>query len=176
VKSDFIAVKDSFFPFIKKTADCVSPKEMDLMDHLEKIVELSKRHGIDKCQKKGKIHLDHITQKLGINNVQAVLFSNFMDQSDDNRIMVSDIARSIKCGTIKILKYLNECEKLEKKRLIRCSSNNGSISFRVSHDVRDSLRKYNEIRLERRENLSIGRFFSVLKKLFNEREHNELSS
>jgi hypothetical protein len=40
----------------------------------------------------------------------------------------------------------------------------------------DSLRKYNEFKPERRDNLSIGRFFAVLKKLFEERDNKELSS
>jgi hypothetical protein len=73
-----------------------------------------------------------------------------MERSNDNRIMVSEIAQSIKCSTILILKHLNDCEELEKKRLIRCSRNDSGITFRVPRDVRDSLRKYNEFRPERR--------------------------
>jgi hypothetical protein len=176
MKINFAAIKSNFFSFQKESTERIPLKDMSLMDHLEKIVTLSQKYGIDRCQNKGKIHFDYITQKLGISNIQAVLFSHFMEMSNDPRIMVSEIAQSIKCSTIRILKYLNDCEELEKKRLIRCSRNGSSISFRVPCDVRDSLRKYNEFRPERRENLSIGRFFSVLKKLFEERDEKELSS
>ncbi|MDR2434711.1 MAG: ATP-binding protein, partial [Treponema sp.] len=176
MKINFTAIKDKFFSCKIKSAECVPLKDMGLMDHLEKIVTLSQKYGIDKCQNKGKIHFDYTTKKLGINNIQAILFSHFMEMSNDSRIMVSEIAQSIKCSTIRILKYLNDCEELEKKRLIRCSRDGSSISFRVPRDVRDSLRKYNEFRPERRENLSIGRFFSILKKLFEERDTKELSS
>jgi hypothetical protein len=176
MKINFTAMKDKLFSFRVKSDECVPLKDMGLMDHLEKVVNLSQKYGIDKCQYKGKIHIDYITQKLGISSIQAVLFSHFMERCGDHLIRVGDIAESIKCSTVRILKYLNECEELEKKRLIRCSKDNGDITFRVPRDVRDSLRKYNEFRSERRENLSIGRFFSVLKKLFSEREEKELSS
>jgi hypothetical protein len=125
---------------------------------------------------KEKIHFDYVTGKLGISPVQAVLFSHFMERSDDNRIMASEIAASLKCSTIRILKYLNECDELEKKKLIRCSRDSSGIRFRVPHDVRNSLRKYNEFRQEKKENLSNTRFFAALKKLFKERENSELSS
>jgi hypothetical protein len=176
MKLDFTAIKDNFFSFGVKPDERVPLKDMCLMDHLEKVVGLSQKYGIDKCQNKGKIHIDYIAQKLDINNIQAVLFSHFMERCGDDYITVSNIAESINCSTVRILKYLNECEELEKKRLIRCSKDNGGIAFRVPRDVRDSLRKYNEFRPERRENLSIGRFFSVLKKFFNERKEKELSS
>jgi hypothetical protein len=169
----FTVIKDKIFSF--KSTNDVPLKDLCLLDHLEKVVELSQKHGIDKCQNKGKIHFDYITQKIGINNIQAILFSHFMEMSNDPLILVIEIAQSVKCSTIRILKYLNDCEELEKKRLIRCSRDDSSISFRVPREVRDSLRKYNEFRPEKRENLSIGRFFSILKKLFEERSAKELS-
>ena len=150
-------------------------KDMDILDHIEKIVEISQEIGVDKCLSRGKDHLDYITGKLGISRLQAVLFSHFMEKSNDSRIMISEIAESIKCSKIRIIKYMNECEELEKKRLIRCSRDEDSTSFRVPRDVRDSLRKHNEYRPEKNENISIEKFFTVLERLFGERNNNELT-
>ncbi|MDR2509147.1 MAG: ATP-binding protein [Spirochaetaceae bacterium] len=152
----------------------IAPRDFGILDHIEKVVEISQKYGIGKCLDKGKLHLDYITQKLGISPLQGILFSHFMERSADNRIMISEIAESIHCSKIRIIKYINECDELEKKKLIRCSKDSDSISFRVPRDVRDSLRKYNEFRPEKNENLSISKFFSVLEKLFEERENSEL--
>jgi hypothetical protein len=151
-----------------------SSNDMDILDKLEKIVEISRKHGISKCLSIGKVHLDCVTKKLGISPIQAVLFSHFMERSAGNNILLSEIADSIKCSKIRIIKYINECEELEKKKLIRCCRD-GSISFKVPTNVRDSLRKYNEFRPEKNDNLSIFKFFTVLEQLFADRENNELT-
>jgi ATP-dependent 26S proteasome regulatory subunit len=150
-------------------------KDMDILDHIEKIVETSKKTGIEKCLSNEKKHLDYIAKKLSISHLQALLFSHFMEKSYDNRIEIDEIAESIKCSKVKILKYINECEELEKKKLIRCSRDTDSITFRVPRDVKDSLRKFNEFKPEKNENLTIDKFFTVLEKLFEERSKNELT-
>jgi len=148
-------------------------KDMDILDHMEKIVEISQKTGIAKCLPKAKDHLDYVTGKLGINRIQAILFSHFMEKSNDTQIMINEIADSINCSKIRIIKYINECEELEKRKLIRCSRDDGRISFRVPCDVRDSLRKNNEYRPENNENLSIEKFFTVLERLYEERDNKE---
>jgi SpoVK/Ycf46/Vps4 family AAA+-type ATPase len=148
---------------------------MDILDKLEKIVEISRKYGINKCLQKGKSYLDYVTKKLDINPIQAVLFSHFMERSDENQIMVSEIAESIKCSKIRIIKHINECEELEKKKLIRCRRDEDSISFRIPRDVRDSLRKFDEFRPEKKDNLSVFEFFTALEDLFSDRNNNELT-
>ena len=153
----------------------MSIKDMDILDHIERVVEISQKTGIEMCLSKGKQHLNYITEKLGISPLQAVLFSHFIERSADNEIHISEIAESIKCSKIRIIKYINECEELEKKKLIRCSRNEGGIFFRVPCEVRDSLRKLNGFTPEKNENISIGKFFTVLERLFEERGNHELS-
>jgi hypothetical protein len=152
-------------------------KGMDILDHFEKIIEISQELGVDKClfEGRGKKHLDYVTGKLGISPLQAVLFSHFMERSTDNQILICEIAESIKCSKIRMIKYINECEELEKKKLIRCSRGNNMISYRIPFDVRESLRKFNEYRPMKDENLTIAKFFTVLEQLFEERGNNELT-
>jgi ATP-dependent 26S proteasome regulatory subunit len=150
-------------------------KDMDILDHIEKIVEISQKIGIERCLSEGKRHLDYVTEKLDINPLQALLFSHFMEKSSENHILISEIAESIQCSKVRIIKYINECEELEKKKLIRCSRDSSGISFRIPADVRDSIRKFNEFRPEKNENLTIDKFFTVLERLFEERSNNELT-
>jgi hypothetical protein len=158
-----------------KDGNELSVKDKSIFDHIEKIVEISKESGIEKCLSEGEEHLDYVSKKLGINHIQAVLFSHFMEKSDNSNIKISDIARAIKCSKVRIIKYMNECEELEKKKLIRCSRGSDGISYRIPFDVCNSLRKFNEFRPEKLDNLSISKFFVTLEKIFDERGNNELT-
>jgi len=175
MKTKNTAVKAKKTPVGTGSGKGIPLKDMDILDHFEKIVEISQKQGIDKCisEKSGKKYFKYVTDKLGISPIQAVLFSHFLERSADSHIRISEIAESIKCSKIRIIKYINECDELEKKKLIRCSRDNGNISYRVPCDVRDSLRKYNEYRPTKNENLTIAKFFAVLEQLFSEKENNE---
>jgi hypothetical protein len=71
-------------------------KDMGILDHIEKIVRISQKNGIDKCLIKGKTHIAYVSQKLGITPVQAALFSYVMEKSADKyNNSINDIARSI---------------------------------------------------------------------------------
>ena len=175
MKFNISAIKAKFSPAQTESEDVIPVKEMCLLDHIEKIIEISRKYGIKKCLVKGKCHLDYVCAKLGIAPVQAVLFSLFMEKAEDNRIQISEIAESIKCSKLRIIKYMNECDELEKKRLIRCSRSDDGVSYRVPREVWDSMRKNNEFVPQKIDNLSIYKLFKVFKRIFKERKDNELS-
>jgi hypothetical protein len=171
-------LKNIGFPLLKSLfADKKTCENTDILGSLEKIVEISKKHGVDKCLSIGKAHLDYVSEKLDISPLQAVLFSHFMEHSAASQIKLSVISDSLKCSKIRVLKYLSECEELEKKKLIRCSRNreHDCISFRVPRDVKNSLAKNIAFKPEKNNNLSIYKFFDVLERLFTETENNELN-
>jgi hypothetical protein len=157
-----------------KAGNDLSVKDKSILDQIDKIVEISKKNGIEKCLTIGKKHLDFVTKKLGINSIQAILFSHFMENSNNSNIMLSEIAQTIKCSNIKIIKYMNECEELEKKKLIRCSRA-GEVSFRIPRNVWESLRKNDEFKPDKLDNLTITKFFVTLEEIFDERGNNELT-
>ena len=169
------AIKAKLFPPKTGGGNETPVKEMCLLDHIEKTAEISKKCGIGKCLIKGKCHLDYISAKLGISPVQGVLFSLFMERCNDNHILISEIAESANCSKVRIIKYMNDCEELEKKRLVRCRRDDDGVSYRVPRNVWDSLRKNNEFVLEKNENLSIFRFFALLERTLEERSNNELT-
>jgi hypothetical protein len=74
-------------------------KSMDILDHIEKIVEVSRKMGIDKCLSSGKSHFEYVTGKLGITPIQAILFSHFMERNVEDQIVISKIAGDLKCST-----------------------------------------------------------------------------
>jgi hypothetical protein len=105
-----------------------------------------------------------------------------MERSSNSYTTLSEIADDVKCNQIKIIKYMDECEELEKKKLIRLNkpkwmsrSDNTGITFNVPRDVVNSLRKFNEFKPKKNDDLSIYEFFTVLDQLFEERNNEELS-
>jgi len=49
------------------------------------------------------------------------------------------LAESIKCSKVRIIKYMNDCEELEKKKLIRCRRGDEGVSYRIPREVWNSL-------------------------------------
>jgi len=158
-----------------KTGNDLSVKDKSILDHVEKIVEIFTKNSIEKYLSEGRKHLDYVSKKMGINYIQAVLFSHFMEKSDYGCIRISEIAETIKCSKVRIIKYMNECEELGKKKLIRCSRNGNDVSYRIPHEVSDSLRKYNKFRPEKLDNLTMSKFFVTLEKVFDEMGNSELT-
>jgi len=174
MKINIFIPKDKSLPIEGKTGNDLSFKDKCIMDYIDKIVEISTKRGIEKCLSDGRKYLDYVTKKLDINPIQAVLFSHFMEKSDSGSIRIGEIAETIKCSKVKILKYMNECEELEKRKLIRCSRGD-CITYRVPRNVCDSLRKNNEFMPEKLDNLSISKFFVILERIFDEKCNSELT-
>ncbi len=186
MKMNISALKAKLFPAKTGTGNKTEsgneiPREgMDILDHLEKIVEMTQELGIDKClsEKNGGTHVDYVAGKLGISPVQAVIFSHLLDIDGDGEWSYSEIAESLQCSKIRIKKYLHgaECKELEKKKLVRFCRETGIITaFRIPLDVKNSLTKFNEYRPEKNENVTIAKFFASLEQLFDERETSELT-
>jgi len=175
MKINISTIKAKLLPGEGKAGNELSVKDNSILDHIEKIVEISTEKGIEKCLISGKRHLDYVTKRLGITPIQAVLFSHFMEKSDDCSIRISKIAETIKCSKVRILKHMNECEELEKKKLIRCSRSGDGVSYRIPQNVCDSIRKNNEFKPEKLDNLTISKFFFTLKRIFEEKSNGELT-
>jgi len=137
----------------------VPVNEMDILTLLEKIYIETHECGIVNYQLEGKDYLDYVSRKLGINPLQAVLFSHFLAKSDNTSINIGEIADSVKCNKVKIIKYRNEINELENKRLIRCKRTNKEITYRVPPGVSDSLSKNIEYKPIETTGLSIEKFF-----------------
>lgn len=169
------AIRARLFRGHREKENALPLKDMGLIDHIEKIAEISAEHGIDRCLAKGKAHLGYVCGKLEISPEQAVLFSHFLEKGMDSRIEIGEIAEAIKCRKIRVIKYTGDCEELEKKRLIRCRRGDDSVTYRVPREVTESLRKHEKFLPEKMEGLSIEEFFEVLERLFDERENKDLT-
>ena len=158
-----------------ESANNTQPEDMSILDHIEKIFEVSQKFGIDECLSWEKRHIDYVIGKLGISPVQVLLFSTLLGKCGDSYISLSDIADSMNCSKIRIIKYINEYKEMEKKKLIRCNSSRGSISYWITSYLCESLLQFNEYRPLKIDNLTISRFFAVLEQIFKEKENGMFS-
>jgi len=164
-----IEVKD-----IETVEKTMPVNEMNIIDLLEGICTETETCGIENYQLEGKDHLNYVSQKLGISPLQVVLLSNYLPRSDDSCIDIGELAYSVKHSKIKIFKYRNEFNELERKGLIRCKRTEYGIRYRIPNEVIDSLINNNEYKMETAD-LSIEKLFVVFQRLFEERSNNELS-
>jgi hypothetical protein len=117
--------------------------EMSLLDHLEKIVALTGKRGFtESFFEKAEPHIKYAADILKLTEIQTAIFAHFLNQYDDQSITIENLAGTIKCGKLYLIKYMNEFDILEKRKLIRCRRcvnkkyyGNEMPTYRVPRDV-----------------------------------------
>jgi hypothetical protein len=147
-----------------------------LLEHIERIVKLSGKKGLsEEYFSKARNHIECVARKLHLTSMQTVLFAHFLNRSDNQTILPENIAESLNCSNIQIIRYMNEFDELEKKKLICCCRGNRIVSYRVPIDVINALRKDEEYKPADHRNISITEFFTVIENLFAQRLENEMT-
>ncbi|MFP3090834.1 ATP-binding protein [Treponema sp. TIM-1] len=148
-----------------------------VLDYLITIVSKAEENGFTPgFFEEVKDEINYVSTFLKLSPVQTALFSLFLNRCDDNAITTKKIAKSIKCKKIELLRYMNELELLEKRKLIRCRRNDDSMpTYRVPQKAVDAIRKEEEYVPVNYNNLSESDFFDAIDDLFCQRTDNELT-
>ncbi|GHV79815.1 hypothetical protein AGMMS49944_16060 [Spirochaetia bacterium] len=161
--------------------------ENNLLTHISRIVTLSNKKGLsDDFFAEAEEHLEAVGEKLRVSPVQAVLFSHYLGNFGDYSITSADIAAAIHCDKIEMIRYLDDIDCLEQKRLIyRCRKEGSFFEQRrkgkegavygVPADVVAAIRQNRGYEVPRMENLSTAKLFEVLEELFSKRKYDEVS-
>ena len=158
----------------KEAASKASPKSV--LEAFEYIVELSENSNLDKdFFDKASKHIKYATRKLHLTSMQVVLLAQFVDRSQNSRIMMSDIAEYVGCRTTRFLRMAEDIDSLEAKYYLRASRSKGSVSYRVPAEVLKSIRT-NQPYVHVKENVcDTQSFFDKFNVLMEEKEDNELT-
>lgn len=114
----------------------------DFLRAIEEIVELSESsHMNEEFFERAKAPVSHLTRRLKITPVQAVLFSLLIDSCDQSYIPLNLLASHLGVKTPRIIRYMNDLEPLEKRKLVMCRTRDGRRSYAVPACVVDDLRK-----------------------------------
>ena len=160
----------------KQKDDAKNAKTKSILESFEYIVELAEDSNLDNdFLEKASKHIKYASRKLKLTPMQVVLLAMFVDRSEDNRIMISDIAKYAGCRTTKILRLSDDIDALENIRYLRASRSRNSLSYRVPGTVIKSLRKNQPYIYEDEPIPDTQTFFDRFDRLMNEKGDDELT-
>ena len=156
---------------------------MNMLDRIEKIVSLSDENGFSGSffEQAGE-HLEEMTKVFQISAVQAALFSVLLNNRDNDGVSVETVASAVKCGKIQILKFLDDFDALEKKKLIRAvpafghSGKKDQPVYRIPMDVINAVRKGVAYECTDYKDLTPDDFFDAANDLLNMAGENDIST
>ncbi|MDR1170733.1 MAG: ATP-binding protein [Prevotellaceae bacterium] len=149
-----------------------------LLQHIEYVIELAEDSKLSEdFYKKAKTSIQFIARKMKLSPNQAVIFSLFMEKSDDSRIFVSEFSRFLGCKNIKTISMMTDVDELEKRHLVRCRMDDGRKSYRVPIEVVEAVKQSiaYEYDPEINRNLTAEQLFQQMERLFDENENKEIS-
>ena len=156
----------------------VKEKELSLTTCLAKIVDIASDCTLfDDVYDEAECYIGYVSKVLQITSKQSVLFAACMEQCDDRRIRIRDIARALNTRVIKVLELLNEEDGLIEQRLIlRGSDSDGERHYRVPYNVIEAVKNNRAIEDIAKKNLTIDEFFCELESIMedNESDHENL--
>ena len=158
------------------TAKQSKKQELDLLQAVEKIVELAKDSQLSKdfFRKAGK-YIKYLSEALDLTKEQSVMMSLFIDNSEDSSISISDFGTFLGCRTTRIIRFMNDIDVLEKRGLIICCRDRRGRSYRVPMKVIEAFQHNELYKPEDLSGLSCAELFAELEDIFEMRKNDELT-
>ena len=149
---------------------------MHMLEHFEKIIALAGENGLcDSFFENAREHLDATSAILHTSPVQTALFALMLEHFGENPVSIGDISKTLKCGKMQILRYMDDIDVLKQKKLIRVAGTGvtrrifrgaaGFPEYVVPLDVIDAIRKGLEYHCAEYDNLSPEGFFDCAENL-----------
>ena len=159
-------------------------KKMNVLEIIEQIVEQTNDQGITTETKKGraqlvspaKPYIKELMTRLGIEHeIEALFLAVFVDQCNDSRINVKDIARHFDVRAVKILSLAEHIDNLVHRGIImRKKDSDGDITYRVPNKTIECLRNGMLPEQEPIDNLTAQELYDKIDSLLERRENDEI--
>ena len=158
------------------TAKQSKKQELDLLQAVEKVVELAKDSQLSKdfFRKAGK-YIKYLSEALDLTKEQSVMMSLFIDNSEDSSISISDFGTFLGCRTTRIIRFMNDIDVLEKRGLIICCRDRRGRSYRVPMKVIEAFQHNELYKPDDLSGLSCAELFAELEDIFDMRKNDELT-
>ena len=158
------------------TAKQSKKQELDLLQAVEKIVELAKDSQLSKdfFRKAGK-YIKYLSEALDLTKEQSVMMSLFIDNSEDSSISISDFGTFLGCRTTRIIRFMNDIDVLEKRGLIICCRDRRGRSYRVPMKVIEAFQHNELYKPDDLSGLYCAELFAELEDIFDMRKNDELT-
>lgn len=159
-------------------------KKLNVLELVEQIVEMTSDEGLDIEMKRGKPRvisqsepvLKELTERLGLDNqMETLMMSVFVDQCNDCRISLRDIARHFNVRPVKMLTMAKYIDSLVRKGIImRKRQRDGDLTYRIPARTIECLRNDKLPEPERIDHLSAEELYSRIDRLLLQREEYEI--
>ena len=162
------------------TAEKMSKKSRPktLLQHIECVIEHAENSKLSaEFYQNAKPNINFVAKTMKLTTNQALIFSLFMEKSNDSYINISELSGFLGCRNIKAIGMMNDIDVLEARRLVRCSREKGSnTTYRVPIDVINAVKQNIAFQPESTQNLNTDALFKHIYRLFDEKGNNEISS
>lgn len=152
-------------------------KSLDLLTAVEQIVDKAKGSGLSsEFYRKADKYIKYVSERLDLTKEQSVMMALFIDNSDDERIQISDFGKFLECRTTRLIRYMTDIDVLEKRELVRCKrSRHRSMCYRVPMEVIEAFKKNEKYEPKDYSGLSAKALFGEIETLFEMRNDDELT-
>ena len=152
-------------------------KSLDLLTAVEQIVDKAKGSGLSsEFYRKADKYIKYVSERLDLTKEQSVMMALFIDNSDDERIQISDFGKFLECRTTRLIKYMTDIDVLEKRELVRCKrSRHRSMCDSVPMEVIEAFKKNEKYETKDYSGLSAKALFGEIETLFEMRNDDELT-
>ena len=148
-----------------------------MLTAIEHIVDKAKGTGLSsEFYRKADKYIKYVSEKLDLTKEQSIMMALFIDNSDDERIKISDFGEFLECRTTKLIRYMSDIDVLEKRDLVRCCRQKHSgITYRVPMEVVEAFKKNEKFVSKDCSGLSCIELFGEIEMLLELRGGKELT-
>ena len=154
----------------------------NLLENIEEIVERANEHKLGEAFfKYAGPALQAVSRVLGISETQAALFSLVLENADGESVSIGKIGEAMNCGRVRMIKYIDDFEALEKRQLLRSQrdafslKSSGFPSYEVPAAVVRALREGRVYRNTAYRGLDAEGFFEEAQAILEAHNQREIS-
>ena len=145
----------------------VKQSEMTLLSSIDAVVQLAIEKKLnDEFYAEANELLEYIANRLEITTEQALVFSLFIEKSNDRRITLSDLANMLGCRTTRLLSLLSEADVLCKKGLIGKCKNDEYCYYNVPLAVIEAVKENRKFTPKSMAGVSNEEFYDFMYEIF----------
>lgn len=150
---------------------------LSLLENFEEIIKYSKDSKLDdEFFNRVKANIDIVNKFLKLNDIQVVLLSIMLNNYDNDYSSFSAIEKHLDCGSIRLLSFREDFDKLLDKRYIIADGarNRRSVTYHIPSDLVLSIIKGKKYKQTKKVNLNSDELFSCIDSLMMSLEEDEL--
>lgn len=122
-------------------------------------------------------HIKYVSDKLNLTKGQSVMMALFINKCYDTSISINDLAEHLDCCAVRLMRYANDIDELERRGFVRCSRRRmyEEASYRVPRDVQEAFKRNECYKPRNIRHISCEEIFNELEDIFKMRSDDELT-